>query len=82
MPSNDQRLDFRNLPAAMCDSCDDPHSGGPDLLERSTVTFQDCFSAAELLPPHHSHIDISGVDIYTYANPLCQFGRHHRRTGP
>jgi hypothetical protein len=49
MPGDDQRFDFRNLPAATQDSCDLLQTLGFDLLKGPAISVEDSLFARVLL---------------------------------
>jgi len=78
MPREDHCFDFRDLADAAGDSCVDSRPFGFDLRERAAVAVKRRLLARELLPPHHTDVNVSRIDVDSETDPLREFGCHHR----
>src|ERR1022692_5186178 len=75
MAGAQQRLAFRNLPAATLDSSSILPAFQRDLVERPPVAVQHRLPSREPLPPDDRHVYILRVDVDSIAQPPCALGR-------
>jgi hypothetical protein len=78
MPTSDQPFDFRNLPAATCDSCRLLPASRRDLIEGPTIAIELGFLSAQLLPPLHDYVNVLCVQLEAAADALGQLGGSQR----
>src|SRR5262249_21725532 len=68
MAGEDQRFDFRDLAAASCDSCCDPHPRVFDLGECPAIAVEFRFLAAQSLPAQYRDVNILRIEFQTAAD--------------
>jgi len=71
VPGHDQRLYFRNLPAAAIDSCRGSQPVGLDLLERPAISLESRLLPCQFLPALDDDVDVLGVQFDAAADAVC-----------
>ena len=78
MAGQEQRLDFRDLAAALGDSCRHLHPCGLDFVERSAVGFERGFLAGQALPAQDRDIHVLRIEFDSAADAPGQLGGGER----
>jgi hypothetical protein len=71
MSSPKLRFDFRDLAAALHDSCGDSKPFGFDLFERPAIGLKRRLLADQRLPSQDYDLDVLRIKFHAAAGPLC-----------